>query len=550
MLGLLFSKKLGSFVEVALVVAYISFLFKFFSFQEAIFLFTIAATTYAYAEPLFNRSRYEIYQKLVERLQETTYVEINQTKKASRLIIDFILTVFVMAGSIIFLLFAPETYALLKFFIILAFIAILVKTIERTSNFVSSTIYWLPGEEKLFILTRFQPREYPLSDLKRLDIETSPDLLRLHPLFTFLSATVDCTSSFQRVLKLSFPGEHLYLTPDDIEKWSHKFRDYAPKATEQKVKEVRPLWHPTVLKRLLWKGYFAIAVKGISAYTGLVFLLIWLDAPVWVVVLSVIMWWVFNLYISDRVLIAATDARRVTEGEMFIRAREIFRRANIKNAELYMTDSPIYNGFATGMNIGRGTIIITSATLELPMQAVEAIIAHETIHVKKRDVLTIQFARILFLGVLASSVYLFYDTIVLLADHPFVLVTFIYMLFLLFPIYLSFISQWAEGRADNLGATLLAKGRQQMADGLRELAIQSEKAFEKTREYQATTVKKNNYRSELERQNWFYRLIEFQFQAHPPMYWRIYSLETYRSWTEARKHWMLARITESLPSFN
>lgn len=544
------SKKLGFLVEISLIVAYIAILFISFPFQESIFLFTIAAATYAEFETLFNRSKYEKREQLLERLHESTFVEIEQTKKLSRLVVDLLLTAFVMAGGIIFLLFAPESYALLKFLIILAFIAILVKTIERMSNFLSRSIYWLSDEEKLVILTRFQPREYPLSDLKRLDVESSPDLLRLHPLFTFLSATVDGTSSFQPVLKLSFTGEHLYLTPDDIEKWFYQFQDYTPETMEQQVKEVLPLWHPTVLKRFLWKGYFAIAVKGISAYTGLIFLLIWLDAPAWAIVLFVIVWWLFNLYVSDRVLIAATDAKRVTEGEIYERAQEIFQRANITNAELYMTDSPIYNGFATGMNIGRGTIIVTSATLELPIQAMESILAHEAIHVKKRDILTIQFARIVFFGMLAGSVYLFYDTIVSLADRPFVLITLFYLLFLLFPIYLSFVSQWTEGRADNLAATLLSDGRQQMADGLRELAIQSEKAFEKTREYQSLIDKNKNRRSELERKNWFFRLIEFQFQAHPPMYWRIYSLETYRSWKEARKYWMRARITESLPDFS
>ena len=131
------SKKLGFLVEISLIVAYIAILFISFPFQESIFLFTIAAATYAEFETLFNRSKYEKREQLLERLHESTFVEIEQTKKLSRLVVDLLLTAFVMAGGIIFLLFAPESYALLKFLIILAFIAILVKTIERMSNFLA-----------------------------------------------------------------------------------------------------------------------------------------------------------------------------------------------------------------------------------------------------------------------------------------------------------------------------------------------------------------------------------------------------------------------------
>lgn len=546
-IGLILPKKFGFVLEMSLILSFIVFLFYIFTFREAIILFTVAAMTYAYVEPLFSRSRYEKRQQRIKQLQDATYVEITQTKKYTRLFAEYGLTGLVSLGGLVFLLFAPDIYSVLKFFIILGFIVIFVKTLEKTSYFFTSMIYWLPEEEKLIILSRFQHREYPMSDLKKIEMESSPDLLKLHPLFTFLSATVDMTNSFQPVLKLSFPGEHLYLTPDDIHRWSSHFQRYTSETSEEEVKEVLPLWHPTVLKRFLWKGYFAVAVKGISAYTGLIFLLVWLNAPVWAIVGFVIVWWFFNLYVSDRVLIAATDAKPITEGEVYERARHIFQRANMKNINLYMTDSPIYNGFATGMNIGRGTIIVTSATLELSIRAVEAILAHEAIHVKKRDILMIQFARIVFFGLLAFAIYFFFDAIVLLADRPCMLIMLVYGLFLLYPIYLSFVSQWTEGRADNLGATLLSEGRQQMADGLRELAEQTDKMFEKTREYQVLPIDNKGYKSELKRPNWLSRFIEFQFQTHPPMYWRIYSLETYRSWKETRKEWMLARFTESLP---
>src|SRR5690606_22649260 len=295
---------------------------------------------------------------------------------------------------------------------------------------------------------------------------------------------------------------------------------------------------------LFWKGYFAVAVKGISAYTSLILILILLDVPWWVIVTAAVFWWLLNLSVSDRVLIAATDAKRVTEGELYERAQAIFHRANVKNPQLFIADSPVYNGFATGMNIGRSTIILTKATMELSNEAVDAILAHEAMHVKHRDILIVQLARIVFMGMLALLIYQFYDQLLVLAERKSLLiVVLVYLIMILFPLFLSFVSQWTEVRADHLGAKLLPNGNAQMASGLRELALESEKDIEKSLEYQRVSDENEENRfSELERQPWFIRILEFQFQAHPPMYWRIQSLKTYRSWKEARKGWMFARI--------
>ncbi|MGX4668922.1 M56 family metallopeptidase [Cerasibacillus sp. JNUCC 74] len=86
-----------------------------------------------------------------------------------------------------------------------------------------------------------------------------------------------------------------------------------------------------------------------------------------------------------------------------------------RQTKLYLIDSPVYNGLATGMNIGKGTIMLTTATAKLSKSAVEAILAHEAIHIKKRDVLINQLARIIITAVIALSVYLFFDQIKLLA---------------------------------------------------------------------------------------------------------------------------------------
>lgn len=268
-------------------------------------------------------------------------------------------------------------------------------------------------------------------------------------------------------------------------------------------------------------------------------------------IVSILLWWLFNLYISDRVLVAATDAVEMEEGEVFERTQLIFQKAGMQNVKLYVIDSPIHNGLATGMNIGRGTVMVTKATLELSVEAIEAIVAHEAIHIKKRDVLMGQLARFSMIGLIASSVYLFYDQIVCLADNLFIFIPIIYCLMFLFPIYLSFVAQWAEVRADHYGATLVEGGRMQMKEGLSELGSALDNALVKRNEY--STVKEENSKGiqmrNSQRNVWLIRFLEFQFNAHPPLYWRIHMLSHSLSWGEAISKWLLGKVVESMPDF-
>lgn len=549
-IGFLFPKRIGVVTEIILAISVLAYLFLVFPFSEAVMLMSFSAMAYGHIGTLLDENKRKKRDELKQKLLVSDYQIIGQKKAYKRILVDVLLTVFVSAGAIIFLFFAPTTYALLKFIISFGLIAILAQMIERAGNFFTTKLYWLPNEEKLIILLTFQSRDFPMDDIKEIKRESAPDLLHIHPLFTFLSSNQDYTSSFQAVLRLSFPGENIYLTPDGITRWENVFRMYITEAEDKQVKKVLPLWHPKILKRLIWKGYFAITVKGVSAYTGLIFILIWLDVPAYVMIGFVLVWWLFNLYVSDRVLIAGTDAVEITDGEIFDRARRIFEKAGIPNTKLYRIDSPIYNGMATGMNIGRGTVMLTKATMELPVSAVEAILAHEAIHIKKRDVLTTQIARMAFFGLIAVGVYLLYDQIVLLTERLFIFIPVFYILMILFPIYLSIIGQWTEVRADHLGARILEGGREQMKNGLREVGNAQDKELHKSVEYSQVKEKKQKDKPSTERGIWILRLIEFQLLMHPPLYWRITCLSHPFSWQEARKAWMIARMKESLSRTN
>mgnify|MGYP001195782672 CR=1 FL=1 len=545
----IFPKKIASAAEIIVTAAVLVYLFSAFSFGQAAMLLAFGASAYGSFSQLADPNKREKRKELLQTLQNADSAEIVQKKDAKRIGVDLLLTLLAGSGAFLFFVLAPANYVVLKMFIGFMFLSVSAQMIGRIGNFYSTRIYWLPEQQRIVIVSLFQSKDFPAQDIKEVRSESSPDLLKLHPLFTFLSSNQDYTSSFTKVLKLSFPGEHIYLTPQDCDYWEHLFSPYVSSGNNKRTKDVLPLWHPAVLKRLFWKAYYAVAVKGISAYTGLLCLLIWLDAPAWAMILFVILWWMLNVYVSDRVLIAATDAEPLTEGEICDRAQAIFAKAGITGTRLFIVDSPVYNGLAAGMNIGRAAVMLTTATLKLPTSSVEAILAHEAVHVKKRDVLLNQIIRLIFAAVIGGLVYLFFDEMKWLAQHhAVVLIVLVYVLMVIFPVYLSFFAQWTEVRADHLGAALLSGGNAHMANGLADLGLAQERDLEKSLEYSSTEKgTAPGKTSGIERDSWFWRFLEFQFQAHPPMYWRIQSLQKFTSWKKARKQWMIDRFKESCP---
>lgn len=548
-IGFILPKTLGTVTEISLAIVIVIYLLTIYSFTNAMLLMSIAAMVYGSLGMILNKNKHQKKHVLKQKLANSDYEVVRQEANSKRIHTDIVLTVVVSAGSVIFLLFAPAMYSLLKLFLGFTLISICIELITRIANYSTTKIYWLQEEEKLVIISLFESRELPLQDVKGVQIESAPDLLKLHPLFTILSSNQDYTRSFKSVLKLSFPGENIYITPEGITKWKEVFMSYVKNKQTPEAEKILPFWHRKNLQRLFWKGYFAVTVKGVSAYTGLLFILIWLNVPTYVMISFVLFWWILNLYVSDRVLIASTDAVELTNGDIFNRAQAIFQQASIPKTKLYLIDSPIYNGLATGMNIGRGTIMLTTATTQLSMTAIEAILAHEAIHIKKRDILITQLARMLFFIAIGILVYVFYEQIVLLAENLFLFILLFNLMMVLFPMYLSFVAQWLEVRADHLGAKLLTGGTLQMAKGLKELGVAEDRVLDKTVEYSMEDTERMKTTSNIERGNWFFRFIEFQFQLHPPLYLRIQQLSLQLNWHQARKGWMVARIKECIPFF-
>lgn len=539
--------KLGTIIESVLAIVLLIFLFSKYHFADGLIIFAFASTTYANLSTVLNVNKRQMRQKLLNNVSDETHHIIPLSKDKRRIFIDIFIMFMVSSGALIFLIWAPEIYAVIKLFIGISLITIMIQLLVRIGNYSTTVIYWLPEEEELVIISFFESRSFPLTDVEKITLESRPDILRLHPLFTFLAQIQDYTTSTGQVIRLDVPGEHIYFTPENVADWQSVLTTYIPADEASSEREVIPFWHPTNIKRLIWKGYFAATVKGISAYTGLLLILIFLDVPPYGIVIAVVCWWLFNLYISDRVLIASADATLVTEGTLFDRVQNLSRKANITPPNIYLVDSPIYNGLATGMNIGKGTIMVTTATKQLSFEAIEAIIAHEIIHVKKRDVLINQIARMILFSVVGLMIYLFYDEFVQLTEHFFLFIVVIYLIMLFFPIYTSLVAQYCEMRADYFAGEIL-NSREQMAGGLHALGEAQEQAMEKTIKYsQMENNETTKNRSVLQRERWFFRFIEFQIMPHPPLYFRIHQLKNDRTWQQTAIDLFKARITESIP---
>lgn len=472
--------------------------------------------------------------------------EIELARNKTRLLSDITLTAVVFAGAIIFFIYGPDPSPL-KYVIFFGMVSGGGALVKRILNVFSVHVLYSASLEKLHISSLYETRTYPLSDLRDIQLESTADLLKLHPLLTMYSSRLDLTTSFHQVIKLSLPGETLFLTVKEPQKWKAFFRQYTESENnEDTVISVLPFYHRKNVKRLLGKLYFAASVKGVSAYALLVLVLYGLHASPWIMAVAVMLYWILNMYLSDRVLRAAMDTKPCHHPHVQAAADRIFRKAGISHVRIYETESDDYNGMAVGMNVGRSMVILTSATLTLPLRVIEGILAHEAIHIKKRDVLSSQLLRFLYLGAVVGIILLFEQHIVHPEAHKIVLWVFIMAIIILFQLYQSFCSQWMEVRADNLGASLLEGGHKQMAEVLRILAVRQDRNIQKQSAYSSEADEDALQIDSLTRdKSWLFRFIDFQFAPHPPMYWRVSTLLSNKG-HGVLKRWLRDRLKESI----
>ncbi|WP_010283428.1 M56 family metallopeptidase [Bacillus timonensis] len=543
------NKKVGTTIEIILALLAIGFVFYQLPFMDGFIYIAFISSGYFLAISLTtgNEKRIEIEKELRKVKVEKVSLERDLKRIAS----DLLITGFVVIGAILFYIFGPE-YSPLKYIVVLGFISTFTEVIKRIGTFITVAVFYDNEEKQIYLTSYFESRKLPIEDLEEVKLETNVDLLKLHPLLTMFSSNADFTTSFQKVLMLSVPGETVYLTIHKPEKWKKVFEELMKvEAKEMELQQVLPVWHRKNIKRLIGKLYFASTVKGVSAYTGLLLLLYYFKVQPWIMVTVALAYWGFNLYISDRVLKVAMDAKETKNPQLIQISQRIFERAGAPNIRVYETDSSEYNGLATGLNIGKSMVTLTSATLKLPTEAIEGILAHEAIHVKKRDVLWGQLCRLGYLLILIVIVILLQKNITNIEEHKISIFLLVFFLTIFYSVFQSFCSQWMEVRADHLGASLLGGGSKQMSNSLIALSEKQDEAINKSLSYSTVLKDKDEKtKSSIERDSLLWRFIEFQFMLHPPMYWRVQTLkENEEGWGKRiRNRWIVDRVKESVLS--
>jgi heat shock protein HtpX len=101
-------------------------------------------------------------------------------------------------------------------------------------------------------------------------------------------------------------------------------------------------------------------------------------------------------YFSDRLVLAASGARVVSEDEapeLHSAIERLCAMADLPKPKVAIANSPVPNAFATGRNQKHAVVAVTSSLLQrLEEPEIEAVLAHELTHVKNRDMLVMTVA--------------------------------------------------------------------------------------------------------------------------------------------------------------
>lgn len=101
-------------------------------------------------------------------------------------------------------------------------------------------------------------------------------------------------------------------------------------------------------------------------------------------------------FYSDRIALRAVRAQPLAEAhapEVHAVVRELSARARIPMPRLYLMPGEQANAFATGRNPQRAAVAVTEGLLvNLPLEQIRGVLAHELSHVKNRDILVSSLA--------------------------------------------------------------------------------------------------------------------------------------------------------------
>ncbi|MGB7859510.1 MAG: zinc metalloprotease HtpX [Acidimicrobiia bacterium] len=107
----------------------------------------------------------------------------------------------------------------------------------------------------------------------------------------------------------------------------------------------------------------------------------------------------FAFFFSDRIALASTRAKPVTEAELpdvYAIMRRLTQASSMPMPAIYRIDSPQPNAFATGRSPRKAAVAVTTGIMDqLSYDELEGVLAHELAHVQNRDILISTIAAML-----------------------------------------------------------------------------------------------------------------------------------------------------------
>ena len=146
-------------------------------------------------------------------------------------------------------------------------------------------------------------------------------------------------------------------------------------------------------------GFTMMMLLGI--FTVFVALLIAVGIPWYVVIIAAVGVGILHYYLNDRLVLASTGAKVVTEEEephLHSLVERLSALADIpkpKKIAIIVDDAP--NAFAAGRNPSNAIVAVTTGLASrLNYQEMEGVLAHELAHIKNRDIMVMNLAMIVF----------------------------------------------------------------------------------------------------------------------------------------------------------
>ena len=150
---------------------------------------------------------------------------------------------------------------------------------------------------------------------------------------------------------------------------------------------------------LMFRMSFTILML-VMVYVAFMGLLFWAGiSPIFILILAVVMA-AFQYFGSDKIVLMTTGAKEVSaeqEPRLHATVERLAAMAEMpKPKKIAIMDTHVPNAFATGRNPKNAVIAVTRGLLaRLDEKEVEAVLGHELMHVKNRDVMVLTWASII-----------------------------------------------------------------------------------------------------------------------------------------------------------